>query len=218
MRAYPGLGQVNFALVSAYFVPAWGHDALRVLTSPYNGFEDRAHALAASYIRDLFDFGLVGLIRTSELLAGVKLVVAAAFVAYLIEVARALVTRREPNRETVDVVLLLALAAVVIWFLPALMHGDPDLIRLQASQFLLLIGAAIVITVERHLEHVAQARLEHFQEKWNPVFRPKMRQSKNPGAVSVSSACETAPAGSAEPPAAQAALVALPPVQAALPR
>ena len=41
MRSNPGLGLVNFALVSAYFVPAWGHDALRVLTSPYNGFEDR---------------------------------------------------------------------------------------------------------------------------------------------------------------------------------
>jgi hypothetical protein len=37
--------------------------------------------------------------------------------------------------------------------------------------------------------------LEHFQEKWNPVFRPKMRQRKDAGAVSVSSLRETAPAG-----------------------
>jgi hypothetical protein len=36
------------------------------------------------------------------------------------------------------------------------------------------------------------ARIEHFQEKWNPVFRPKMRQRKNAGAASVSSKCETA--------------------------
>jgi hypothetical protein len=28
--------------------------------------------------------------------------------------------------------------------------------------------------------------VEHFQEKWNPVFRPKMRQCKDDGAVSVS--------------------------------
>jgi hypothetical protein len=28
--------------------------------------------------------------------------------------------------------------------------------------------------------------LEHFQEKWNPVFRPKMRQRKDVRAVSVS--------------------------------
>src|SRR5258707_12283398 len=35
-------------------------------------------------------------------------------------------------------------------------------------------------------------RLEHFQEKWNPVFRPKMRQCKNARAVSASGLCETA--------------------------
>jgi hypothetical protein len=158
MRSNPGLGLANFALVSAYFVPAWGHDALRVLTSPYNGFEDRAHAIAAIYFRDVFDLGLAGLIRTSEMLAGVKMVIAAAFVAYLIEFARALATRREPNRETVDVVLLLALAVSTIWILPTLRLGDPGLIRLQATEFLLLVGAAVVIVVERHIEHSAQAR------------------------------------------------------------
>jgi len=158
MRSNPGLGQANFALVSAYFVPAWGHDALRVLTSPYNGFEDRGHAVAAVYFRDVFDLGLVGLIRTSEMLAVLKMVITAAFVAYLIEFARALVMQREPNRETVDVVLLLALGAAIIWILPTLTLGDPDLIRLQATQFLLLVGAATVIMTERHIEDSARAR------------------------------------------------------------
>jgi hypothetical protein len=49
----------------------------------------------------------------------------------------------------------------------------------------------------------ASGPLEHFQEKacprldrgWNPDFRPKMRQRKNAGAVSVASQCETALAG-----------------------
>ena len=158
MRSNPGLGLVNFALVSAYFVPAWGHDALRVLTSPYNGFEDRAHAVAAIYFRDVFDLGLTGLIRTSEMLAGLKMVIAAAFVAYLIEFARALVTRREPNRETIDVVLLPALAASLIWIVPTVKLGDPGLIRLQATQFLLLVGAAVVIVIERHILHAASSR------------------------------------------------------------
>jgi hypothetical protein len=158
MRSYPGLGLVNFALVSAYFVPAWGHDALRVLTSPFNGFEDRAHAVAPIYLRDLFDLGLTGLIRTSGMLAGLKMVIAAAFVAYLIELARAVVTRREPNSETVDVVLLLALATSLIWLVPTLKLGDAGLIRMQATQFLLLVGAAVVIMIERHTVHVAPAR------------------------------------------------------------
>ena len=158
MQSNPRLGLVNFALVSAYFVPVWGHDALRVLTSPFNGFEDRAHAVAAVYYREVFDFGLTGLIRTSELLAGIKMVIAAAFVAYLIEFARALVTRREPNRETVDVVLGLALTGALIWILPTLKLGDPDLIRLQATQFLLLVGAAVVIMIDRAIENGVQMR------------------------------------------------------------
>jgi hypothetical protein len=159
MRWNPGLGLVNFALVSAYFVPAWGHDALRVLTSPYNGFEDRAHAAVAVYFRDVFDLGLAGLIRTSEMLAGFKMVIAAAFAAYLIEFARSLAMRREPNRETVDVVLGLALATSLIWILPTLKLGDPGLIRLQATQFLLLVGAAVVIVIERHIEQALQTRV-----------------------------------------------------------
>ena len=160
MGRIPRLGLVNFALVSAYFVPAWGHQALRVLTSPYNGFEDRAHAIAAIYIRNLFDFGLAGLIRTSEMLAVLKMVMAAAFVAYIIEFARALATRQEPSRDTVDVVLALALATVLIWIPPTLALGDPDLVRAQATQFLLLVGAAIVLLIERQFEPLSSAAVD----------------------------------------------------------
>jgi hypothetical protein len=73
-------------------------------------------------------------------------------VAYLIEFVRALAMRREPNRETVDVVLLLALVTAVIWIVPTLWLGDRDLIRLQATQFLLLVAAAVVIMIERQIE------------------------------------------------------------------
>lgn len=160
MRSNPRLGLANFALVAAYFVPTWGHQALRVLTSPFGGFEDRAHAVAAIYVRNLVDFGLTGLIRTSQMLAVLKMVMAAAFVAYLIEFARALATRQEPNRETVNIVLTLALATVLIWIPATLASGDAGLIRLQATQFLLLVGAAIVIMIDRASEpqRAAQAR------------------------------------------------------------
>src|SRR6266851_175551 len=158
MRPFPSLGCVNAALVSLYFVPVWGGDALRALTSPYNGFEDRVQATAAIYFRQLFDFGLDGLVRTSHVLAGIKFVVAMAFAAYVIDFARALVMRREPNRETIDVTLLLAATAIMIWAWPALGTGDAGLIRLHATQFLLLTGAMMVIMVERQIEEGATMR------------------------------------------------------------
>ena len=151
-----GSGRVNAALISVYFVLIWGDDAVRALTSPFHGFEDPAHATAASYFRNLFDFNLDGLIRTAQVLAGIKLVVAVRvrrlsdrFFARTLDAARA-----EPRNPRLG-------AAVR-------QRGDrrcgpgrrsaaeiPGLIRLHATQFLLLTGAMIVVVVERQIEEMA---------------------------------------------------------------
>jgi hypothetical protein len=152
MRSFPRLGSVNAALVAIYFAPVWGGDGLRALISPFHGFEDRVHAVAAGYFRALFDLGLTGLVHTSNVLAGIKFVIAIGFLAYLIDFARAVVVGRDTNRETLDAVLLLAAVALMFWAWPALGSGDAALIRLHATQFLLLSSAMIVLVVERHIE------------------------------------------------------------------
>jgi hypothetical protein len=155
MRSFPRLGAANLAVNSFYFAPVWGADAVRTLTSRYSGFDDRVHAAVANYFRQVFDLGLDGLVRTSNVLAGIKLVIAAGFVAYLIEFARSLVMRRDVDRGTHDVVLTLAVAATAIWAVPALALDDAGLIRLHATQVLLIAGAIVVIIVERHIEQSA---------------------------------------------------------------
>jgi hypothetical protein len=90
--------------------------------------------------------------QTSNVLAGLKFVIAIGFLAYLIDFARALVTGRDTNRETLDLMLVLAAIALMLWAWPALGSGDPALIRLHATQFLLLSSAMIVIVIERHVE------------------------------------------------------------------
>ncbi|MFL6799555.1 MAG: hypothetical protein ACJ8F3_19330 [Xanthobacteraceae bacterium] len=152
MRPFPGLAGVNAAIVAIYFAVVWGYDGLRALSSPYYGLEERVHAVAASYFRALFDLGLDGLLRVSTVLAAVKFVIAAGFIAYLIEFARALAVRREPDPQTLDGVLLLAATAIMFWAWPALGSGDAVLIRLYATQFLLLTGAMIVLAIERHAQ------------------------------------------------------------------
>jgi hypothetical protein len=145
------LGSVNLALLSFYFFPVWGRDAIRALVSPYNGLEDRVHATAAIYFRQLFDLGFNGLVLTSHILAGVKLVIAAAFVAYIIEFARSWAIGREPDRETIDVVLILAVVGIIAHAVPALALGEAAMTRLYATQMLLIAGAITIIVVERHL-------------------------------------------------------------------
>src|SRR2546421_11387925 len=152
MRSFPRLGSVNAALVALYFAPVWGGDGLRALISPFHGFEDRVHAVAVSYFRGLFDLGLSGLMHTSTVLAGLKFVIAIGFLAYLIDFARALVAGRDTNHETLDLVLVLAAITLILWAWPALGSGDPALVRLHATQFLLLSSAMIVIVIERHVE------------------------------------------------------------------
>ena len=151
------LGSLNLALLSLYFIPVWGRDAVNALISPYNGLEDRAHATTAIYFRHLFDLNYNGLVVASHVLAGIKLVVVAAFVAYLIEFARACVTRREADRETIDVVLILAVADIFVSILAAVALGEAAIVRLYATQMMLLAGAITVIVVERHVAPAAPA-------------------------------------------------------------
>jgi hypothetical protein len=146
------LGSVNLALLSIYFVPIWGGDALRTLMSPYHGLENVVHAASAAQVRRLLGLGYEGLVLTSHMLAGIKLVIAAAFVAYAIEFARACAMRRDADRETVDVVLTLAVIGIGIWALPALALNDGVLVRIYAAQVLLVMGAVFVVVIERHVD------------------------------------------------------------------
>ena len=152
MRSSPRLGSVNAALIALYFAPVWGGDGLRALTSSFHGFEDPVHAVAAAYFRALFNFGLSGLVHVSNALACLKFVIAIGFVAYLIDFARSLVVGRDTNRETLDAVLVLAAITLSLWAWPTFAAGDAALIRLLATQYLLLSSAMIVLLVERHME------------------------------------------------------------------
>src|SRR5439155_11518724 len=86
---------------------------------------------------------------------GIKLVIAAGFLAYAIEFARAFVVGREVNRETLEFVLMLSAGAMAVWAMPALALADAGLIRLHATQLVLVAGAVVVIVIERQIEQAA---------------------------------------------------------------
>jgi hypothetical protein len=157
MPSFSRLGTANLALLTLYFVPIWGADAVRALKSPFSGFEHRVYGVMANYLQQVFGFGLDGLLWTSNILAGIKLVAVAGLVAYGIEFARSLVMHRAVDRATLDVVLALIVVSVTISAVPALTLEDAAFVRLYATQILLVAGAVIVITVERHIEQSVPA-------------------------------------------------------------
>jgi hypothetical protein len=154
------LGSVNLALVSLYFVPVWGREAVRVLMSPLHGLEQRVHASATIYIGELFNWGFSGLALTSSVLAGVKLVIAAAFAVYLIEFVRSWMTGRDTDPETTDVALILGAVGIAACVLPAAL-GDPTLVRLSATQTLLFAGAIMIVAIERRIAAGVEASRAH---------------------------------------------------------
>lgn len=156
MRRIPPLGYVNLALVALYFAPLWSKDALRALAFPYSAFENPSHAAVVNQIRELFDFGLEGLMRVSGAIAGLKLVIAAGLLAYLIEFARALAVGREIDRLTGIGVLGLAVLGGAIWTVPGLLLADPAVIRVSATQLMLLAGAVAVAMVDPRMGATAK--------------------------------------------------------------
>ena len=159
MRSFTRLGAANLALLPLYFVPVWGADAVRALRSPFGGFEDRTYGALAHYLQQVFGFGVDMLLWTSNGVAAFKLLAVAGLVAYGIEFARSLVMRRDVDRATLDAVLALMLVSIAISAVPAvaLFPDDAGLVRLYATQMLLVAGAVVVITVERHIEQSTPA-------------------------------------------------------------
>jgi hypothetical protein len=66
------------------------------------------------------------------------------------------VIKRDVDKETQEVVLIFAVVGILIWALPALALGEGDMIRLYATQMLLVAGAVILIVVERQIEKAPQ--------------------------------------------------------------
>jgi hypothetical protein len=161
MRSFSRLGTANLALLPLYFVPVWGADAVRALKSPFGGFEGRMDGAMANYLQQVFGFGTDLLLWISNGVAAFKLLAVAGLVAYGIEFARSLVMRRDVDRDTLDSVLALMVISIAISAVPtlALFPEDGGLVRLYATQILLVAGAVVVITVERHIEQSAPARL-----------------------------------------------------------
>ncbi len=147
MRRYPSIGQFNVALIALYVIPVWGRDAARVFISSVYGLDDRAHLVASAFYMRLFN--LHGLPQVATVLAGLKLIMATVFLAYVIDVLRGVAIGRQEDQATLGAALVAAIAGILVFALPFYLGGHGDLVRLQATQFLMVMGAVIVCLTER---------------------------------------------------------------------
>jgi len=143
------IGSVNGALLAAYFIPAWTLVAFNIMVAPVHGLYERPSVAVALFLSDHLQMAGMSTVRAAWLLALGRLTVVAFFAISL----ALLCIPRARSSGACDEALGIALAiGSLISFTSMLMAskvGEMAALRLHATELLLLLGAAIVVVIER---------------------------------------------------------------------
>lgn len=140
---------VNGALLAAYFIPAWTQVAFNIIVAPVHGLYERPSVAVALFLSDHLQMAGMDTVRAAWLLALGRLTVVAFFAIYLVLLCIPRVRRSGGSDEALGVALaigsLISFASMVM----ASKVGEMAALRLHATELLLLLGAAIVMVIER---------------------------------------------------------------------
>jgi hypothetical protein len=143
------IGSVNGALLAAYFIPAWTLVAFNIIIAPVHGLYERPSVAVALYLSDHLQMAGMETVRAAWLLALGRLTVVAFFAIYLVLLCIPRIRKSGGSDEALGIALaigsLISFASMVM----ASKVGEMAALRLHATELLLLLGAAIVILIER---------------------------------------------------------------------
>ena len=143
------ISSFNGALLAAYFIPTWTIIAFKIMISPIHGFYERPNVSVALFVSDYLQLAGIGTVRAAWLLALGRLTVVAFFAIFVALISRPAVRKAGGCDEALAMALgigsLISFAAMVM----ASHFGEPEALRLHATELLLLLGTMIVLVVER---------------------------------------------------------------------
>ncbi|GMO66944.1 hypothetical protein ABH991_004138 [Bradyrhizobium ottawaense] len=143
------IGSVNGALLAAYFIPAWTIVAFNIIVAPVHGLYERPSVAVALFLSDHLQMAGMSTVRAAWLLALGRLTVVAFFAIYLALLCVPRTRKSGGSDEALGIALaigsLISFASMVM----ASKVGEMAALRLHATELLLLLGAAIVILIER---------------------------------------------------------------------
>jgi hypothetical protein len=143
------ISSFNGALLAAYFIPTWTMVAFRIMISPIHGLYERPNISVALFISDHLQLAAMATVRFAWLLALGRLTVVAFFAIFLVLIARPSIRKTGGGDEALAIALaigsLISFACMVL----ASQVGEPEALRLHATELLMLLGSAIVLVVER---------------------------------------------------------------------
>jgi glucan phosphoethanolaminetransferase (alkaline phosphatase superfamily) len=147
----------NGALLASYFIPTWTIVAFRIMISPVHGLYEQPNISLALFMSDHLQMAALSMIRLAWLLAFGKLTVVAFFALFAVLITRASIRKTGGCDEALSLALgigsLISFASMVM----ASQVGEAAALRLHAAEFLLLLGTAIVMLVERPARRETEA-------------------------------------------------------------
>lgn len=143
------ISSFNGALLAAYFIPTWTIVAFKIMISPIHGLYERPNIAVALFISDHLHLAATTTVRVAWLLALGKLTVVGFFAVFLVFIARASIRKAGGCDEALAMALAIGSAISFASMVMASQVGEPQALRLHASELLILLGTAIVLLMER---------------------------------------------------------------------
>ena len=139
----------NGVLLGAYFIPTWAIIAYRIMIAPVHGLYERPSISVALFISDRLQLASMATVRVAWLLALGRFIVVAFFATFLVFATRAAIRKTGGSHEALAIALAIgsAISFASMWM--ASQVGETAALRLHATELLMLLGAAIVLLVER---------------------------------------------------------------------
>jgi hypothetical protein len=143
------IGSVNGALLAAYFIPAWTVVAFNIMVAPVHGLYERPSVAVALFLSDQLQMSGMSTVRAAWLLALGRLTVVAFFAIYLALLAIPRTRKSGASDEALAIALAIGSLISFVSMVMASKVGEMAALRLHATELLLLLGAAVVLVIER---------------------------------------------------------------------
>jgi len=151
------ISSVNGVVLAAYFITAWTLVAFNIMVAPVHGLYERPSIAVALFISDHLNLSGMSTVRAAWLLAIGRLTVVAFFAIFLALLCIPKVRKGGGSDEALGIALsigsLISLASMVM----ASKVGETAALRLHATELLMLLGAAVVLVIERPVRQRVEA-------------------------------------------------------------
>jgi hypothetical protein len=151
------ISSFNGALLAAYFIPTWTIIALRIMISPIHGLYERPNIAMALFASDHLQLAATTTVRFAWLLALGRLTVVAFFAIFVVLITRAAIRKTGGCDEALGMALAIGSVISFASMVMASQVGEPEAMRLHATELLMLLGTAIVLLVGRPVRAPAGA-------------------------------------------------------------